>query len=314
MYYAVEKKLPLCLAIVMLLALLAGCHEDVEMASGTPSIDFESQAHIQVDTSDDDTSAPEEESQPPITGDFVVNLKKYDYKGKNIELLHVENQTNRHFDITIKGKYLDKDGKVIKEESQKFAAFPAGWSNYFIFYPECAFDSFTYELKTEEYSKEVPDIVDNRVILKTSDDDGIPFASYIGFTHEKELKWRRDVLANTYPYREGRGLYFYVDMYNNHPTITIGADFHVLVFDTDGNIYETDCDYYAQEGSSSFIAEKPIGKSDGAYKDVNLKEQPVGEDESIPDNVQGVFTAIFAIKAVYDWEDFREQALKLAGK
>ncbi len=197
MSFTIEKKLSLCLAIVMLLSMLAGCHGDVETVSETPSIDFESQSHIQVDT-----STPEEESQPLLTGDFVVYQKKYDYKGNNIQLLHVENQTNRHFNITIKGKYLDKDGNVIKEETQKFAAFPAGWSNYFIFYPRCAFDSFTYVLETEEYSKEAPYSLAPEDILKTTDSDGNPLASYLSFAYEKEMTWARSVLIYKIPYEE----------------------------------------------------------------------------------------------------------------
>ncbi len=306
MYYAVEKKLPLCLAIVMLLALLAGCHEDVEMASGTPSIDFESQAHIQVDTSDDDTYTPEEESQPPLTGDFVVNLKKYDYKGKNIELLHVENQTNRHFNITIKGKYLDKDGNVIKEETQKFTAFPAGWSNYFSFYPRCAFDSFTYELETEPYTERVPCLYDNQINHLTMDSDGNPLASYINLTYEKKLTWERALIGDpTEPPVEGRMLHLYTDMDSTHPTVAIAAEYHILVLDADGDIYIADYDYfdlYNMPFYNGAVAD-PVGLPDDGRFDVPLTHQPIGGDESIPDNVQGVFTVIFAVAEVYDYDD-----------
>lgn len=302
MSFTIEKKLSLCLAIVMLLSMLTGCHEDVETASGTPSIDFESQAHIQVGTSNDDASTPAEESQSPLTGDFVVNLKKYDYNGNNIELLHVENKTNNHYNVTIKGKYLDKDGKVIKEETQKFAAFPAGWSNYFIFYPRSAFDSFTYELKTEAYTREAPYSLNSERTVLTTDSDGNPLASYLSVAYEKEMRWGRHVITYTSTDVEGRGMFFYLDVRNNHPAVTIGARYHVLVLDAEGNVYLTDYDYFdlcgggAQNISQTTANDIKIG----AF----LTAQPVGEDETIPDNVQGVFTAIFAITDVYDDENF----------
>ncbi len=315
MCFSIRKKLALCMALVMLLTLLAGCHGDVGTSSETPSIDFESQAHIQVDTSDDDASMPKEESQPPLTGDVVVNEKKYDYKGNNIELLHVENQTNRHLNITIKGKYLDKDGKVIKEETQKFTAFPAGWSNYFSFYPRCAFDSFTYELETEPYTERAPCLRGNPINHLMTDSDGNPLASYINLTYEKKLTWNRALigdLASPEPLVEGRMLNFIIEMDSTHPTVLIKADFHILILDTDGNIYITDYDYFDLYNMPwcHGIESNPAGvPHEGCYR-ATLTEQPRGGDESIPDNVQGVFTVIFAINEVYDYEDSREQALK----
>ncbi len=321
------EKLALFVALVMVLTLLAGCHGDVGTSSETPSIDFESQAHIPVGTPDDSStieesvpkeesttkeeSIPKEQSQPPLTGDFVVNQKKYDYKGGNIELLHVENKTNNHLNITINGKYLDKDGKVIKEETQKFGAFPSGWSNYFIFHPRCAYDSFTYELETEPYTIEVPHSYGGDVLLAT-DSDGNPLASYINMTYEKNLIWGRAVignLASPEPLVEGRGLYLYAYLNNSHPDVAIGVNYHVLVLDTDGNIYITDCDFYDQvssKGSQSTSA-NPAGIPTEGHDDCILTQQHLGGDENIPDNVQGVFTVIFAITDVYDNEDYHNK-------
>lgn len=91
---------------------------------------FESQAHFQVSTPEDG-SASDDTSQEPLTGEFVVSDNKYDYNGANLELLRVENQTNRRFNVTIHGKYLDANGDVLTEETQTYTCFPAGWSNYF---------------------------------------------------------------------------------------------------------------------------------------------------------------------------------------
>ncbi len=297
------KKLALCMALVMLLVFLAGCHGDVGTSSETPSIDFESQAHIQVNTSEDDTSMPTEESQPPLTGDVVVNEKKYDYKGNNIELLHVENQTNRHLNITIKGKYLDKDGNVIKEETQEFGAFPSGWSNYFIFYPECAFDSFTYVLETEEYTKEVLYRSGNtQFSLLATDSDGNPLASYINFVYDEDLTWGRHVILSSSYTTEARGLYLRLYMSSVHPTVTIGAEYHVLILDADGNVYSTG---YVNDWTTQYHGSVGQTANDTDGRDsILLMHQPLGGEETVPDNVQGVFTPIFAIKQVYDFKDY----------
>ncbi len=187
------KKLALCMAIVMLLALFAGCHEDVETVSEGTVSDFESQAHIPVEISDDVSSnasadvsndvsendASGEVSNVSLTGEIVVNEKKYDYKGNNIELLHVENQTNLHLNVTVHGTYFDADKKVIKEESQTITALPSGQATYVIFCPYKPFDSFTYTVKTEKF---VPDSI-------YADQDGTPYAAYLTLSFKRDLKW-----------------------------------------------------------------------------------------------------------------------------
>ncbi len=310
MYSNIKRISSLSMVFLMLLALLAGCAKEEQNPVGTVS-DYESQAHIQVSVPED-ASTPEEASQTPLTGEFVVSEKKYDYKNANLMLLYVENQTNRHFNVTIKGKYLDASGKVIKEETQTFGAFPAGWSNHFIFYPKIAFDSFTYELETDDYTKEVHDIFDSSLIIDTLDNDGNPLTSYIELTYEKKLVWDRALVGGTDDLKEGRMLLLNAEMMNNHPTVTISVEFHVILLDADGNIYLTDFDYSNNDAAVSGTLTTPVGGSDNGRSRfiVPLKEQLRGLDESIPDNVQGVFTAIFAIRDVCDYDKLMEKLLK----
>ncbi len=110
-----------------------------------------------------ETSQPEQQS-----GGFVVKLAKYDYnnyaekklgndcedgpfKDVSIAILDITNETDKHYSVTIKGSYLDKDGKVLKTETQEWDQFAAGWQKYFLFRPEMAFDKFTYTIETEEF-------------------------------------------------------------------------------------------------------------------------------------------------------------------
>lgn len=271
---------------VMLLTLLAGCAGQEEKPPENIS-DFESQAHIQVSVPEDE-STPEEASQTPITGEFVVSEKKYDYKDSNMMLLYVENQTNRNFRVTINGKYLDEKGNVIEEETQTFDAFPAGWSNHFIFYPRRAFDSFTYELETESYdpTKVMKSYADERILLATADSDGVPLASHIELSYGK-LFWGRSLIFSDENYEEARALYYHANMTNNHPTMTIAASYHVLILDANGGISLADYDYYDSLGysnSSGFSVGVPKGSEEN-IKHVLLKEQSRGGDESIPETL-----------------------------
>ena len=298
-----KQLLALLLAATITLALLAGCSKKgVQTPVGTIS-DFESQAHVQVGTSED-ASASGDTSREPPTGEFVVSDKKYDYKDANLVLLYVENQTNRHYNVTIKGKYLDENGETIQEETQTFEGFPSGWSNHFIFYPKVAFDSFTYALETEEYTKEP----EGSYIVR-SDDDGNLLTSYIDLTYEKKLFWQRGVAGGDEEGHsiESRDLLFYATLANSHPSVTISAEFHVLVLDAQGEIYLTDYDY-AEVGISG-TATEPVGSEDNGKHRTNIMlfRQEPKQDESIPENVQGVFTAIFAITNVIDYDKFIKQ-------
>lgn len=291
-YHVIKKLLVLCILISMILATFAGCAKEEEQNPAGTISDFESQTHFQPGASGDD-SASGDSSKAPVSGEFVVSDKKYDYKDANLVLLYVENQTNRHYNVTINGKYLDKNGEILKEETQTFEAFPAGWSNHFMFYPKFAFDRFTFELETEECTGESMAI----------DANGNPLASYIELAYERSLIWTRGVSVEG---DEARDLTFYMEVANHHPSVKIGVEFHVLVLDTNGNIYLTDYDHV--DGAISGTAVDPVGgPMDGKFRNqVTLLQQAAGGDETIPDNVQGVFTAIFAIANVLDFDRIME--------
>ena len=95
-----------------------------------------------------DTNSKVEEK--PSAG-FVIKDKKYAFKGNDLVILSVENQTEDNYSLTINGSYLDKDGKVLKTESQTFEGFSAGLSNYFVFQPGIVFDRFEYTVETKAF-------------------------------------------------------------------------------------------------------------------------------------------------------------------
>lgn len=89
-------------------------------------------------------------SSPALTGEFTVKDKVYDFRGNNIAIVSVKNGTNKDYSVTIKGSFLDKDGNVLKTETQTLDQYSAGYENYFLFEPNIAFDKFTYEIETSE--------------------------------------------------------------------------------------------------------------------------------------------------------------------
>ena len=312
-YHVIQKLLALCLVFSMALTILAGCSKK-QGTAGTIS-DFESQAHFQPGTSGDASASGDTSKEPP-TGEFVVSEKKYDYNDANLMLLYVENQTNRHYDITIHGTYLDENGETIGEETQTFEGFAAGWSNNFIFYPRKAFDSFTYTLETADASG-VTTLAGYPI--KTVDENGIPLVSYLTeFTYDKKLTWMRStyMAINPEDRYDTRGLNFNGYVFCRPVSTKINVNFSLLILDENGEIYITTFDWQDSEYNLSkdwAIAQGlPISWGYSAIIEgdeietgaVILKEQEVGGDETIPDTVQGKLTAIFALTKVYDFNDW----------
>ena len=246
------------------------------------------------ETSQGTTSQPSG-GQP--TGELVVSDKKYTYNGNDLMLLHVENKTALHLNVTIKGKYLDKSGKVLKEESQTYYAFPSGWSNYFIFRPKMIFDSFDYTLEVKEFKS-------TTTADKLYSYNGDPLTKYMELTYSKNLTWRE------IRYDSVAWLEFNYEVINRHPSVPLSVQFHVLILDEHGNIYMTDYElneaWFGNNGHTGTICD-PIGGIDDGKAPCTLMEQPIDADRTIPSNVQGKLTAIFAIEEVMDFNEVRNQ-------
>ena len=259
------------------------------------------------ETSQGTTSKPAESSQGTIsqpsggefTGEIVASEKKYTYNGNDLMLLHVENKTALHLDITIKGRYLDKSGKVIKEESQTYRAFPSGWSNYFIFRPKMTFDSFDYTFEVKEFKS-------TTAADKLYAYNGDPLTKYAELTYSKNLTWMEDWYDST------AALCFNYALTNHHLSIPICIQFHVLILDEQGNIYLTDYeleDAVFGDGAFTGTSCTPVGGMDNGRFEApcRLKIQPKDADRTIPSNVQGKLTAVFAIESVVDFNEVRNQ-------
>lgn len=306
-----KRSFTLFLLLSMALMLFAGCSEKEMTKAGNVS-DFESQANIQVGISED---AAEDTSKAPLSGEFVVSEKKYDYNGANLMLLYVENQTNRHYNVTIHGTYFDENGETIQEETQTFEGFASGWSNHFVFYPRKAFDSFTYTVDTEEF---IPETMH-------ADESGTPYSAFAELTYPKTIQWTRGLLPSEGEHAEEiRVLDFQVTAISSHDTAEIGVEYQLLVLDDKGEIFITSFDQrdkYDQEyanaigmgGAGWRSSCCHVGEEMG-HSNIALKEQEIGGNETLPDAIKkGDFTVIFAVMSVYDHEEWIRPYLEAAG-
>ncbi|MBR6506682.1 MAG: hypothetical protein IKT37_03665 [Clostridia bacterium] len=138
--------------ILLLLALTLAMATSCEDGNSKDKYEESNYDNISVFQPPDNESENETEngSASPLTGEFTVKDKVYDFRGNNIAIVSVKNGTNKDYSVTIKGSFLDKDGNVLKTETQTLDQYSAGYENYFLFEPNIAFDKFTYEIETSE--------------------------------------------------------------------------------------------------------------------------------------------------------------------
>ena len=150
-----KKTIFLLIALTMILSMFTACSEE----SGDNLYEESNYDNVSVFRPTDNESKnennesenePEDVSSPALSGEFTVKDKVYDFRGNNIAIVTVKNGTNKDYSVTIKGKYLDKDGNVLKEETQTLDQYSAGYENYFFFEPKMPFEKFTYEIETTE--------------------------------------------------------------------------------------------------------------------------------------------------------------------
>lgn len=158
------------LVTVTLLMILSGCAEETNKAGEIS--DYDSQAFVPVGNTSG--ASPENSENATQADGFVVSDKLYDFGENNLVVLNVENKTSKDYSITIKGTYLDEDGKILKEETKTFTGFAAGWKNNFFFMPNISFARFAYTLHAEEFVAE--ELV------------GECYASSIGLTHVYKIE------------------------------------------------------------------------------------------------------------------------------
>jgi len=157
----------------------------------------------------------------PTTGKLVVKEKKYDYKGANVMILNIENQTDKDLTLTISAKYLNSNGTVLKTETRKVEGVPANYRYYVVLQPGIKFDKFTYEVKTESFS-------------------GTAYAKYLTWDSSTTAEpWACPLKAGggSYPHGEERAsVCFEVRHYCSYNT-ALFVNYDEVFFDKNGEIY-----------------------------------------------------------------------------
>ena len=143
-----KRGLTVVLLLAVVLTAFAGCSEEGE--SSDLNIYSEASYDNESKFVPNEESKGGEVSEEALTGEFVVKDKKYTFEGNDLVIVSVENQTNKNYSVTVEGTYLDKDGNVLKTETQTFDQYSAGFSQYFLFEPGIAFDKFTYTFEATE--------------------------------------------------------------------------------------------------------------------------------------------------------------------
>lgn len=151
------KKTFALLLIVSFFALsMSGCASLVEDLQELNSPEeYNAESIVPIDEYDNETVFyPDEngndESGEPQNEGITLKDKKYTFEGKDLVIINARNQTSTNYEVTVTGSYLDKDGKVLKTETQTFDQFAVDYQHYFLFNPEINFEKFTYTLDVKE--------------------------------------------------------------------------------------------------------------------------------------------------------------------
>jgi len=209
----------------------------------------------------------------PTSGKLVVKEKKYDYKGGNVMILNIENQTDKDLTLTVSAKYLNSNGGVIKTETRKVEGFPANYRNYVVFEPGIKFDKFTYEIKTSPFN-------------------GTAYAKYI--TYSSKVVARAE--PNVFDVNDRRdpiraGIDFDYTMTNSYLIdLFVTADW--VIFDKNGEIFWIE-NYH---GSHIMGADYTRIKTR-----LLLYDNILWEGFKLPSELEGGCTGIIAFRSVLDY-------------
>ena len=166
------------LAGLMLLATACGTEPTGSPVGNTPSAGAQTTPGATV------TPMATPDNVANVDGVFVVSDKKYDYDGKNIVIMNVENTSDKAYSIEITASYKSAGGKSIKSEVISFEGFAPNWSNYFVLNPQISFDKFEFELKATPYSGPV---LADKVHLDTK------YPLYIAVLLQDEIGFIQDI-------------------------------------------------------------------------------------------------------------------------
>ena len=209
-----KKYISLLLAVMLTTSLFA-CSPTHGQGDGTapPPIDsYDTERQFPVET--------EDESNTVATG-FTVKEKLYDFKGENVLIFHVANESTQNYTLKLRVTYKDENGNAVGKKAQTVRGFAAGHEKYMMFRPGVEFETYTYTLVADPFEGECTDHWFNATYAYMEECVSYPFPLPEGF-----------VLGKRYP-----GLRLYMNL---HFTGTKAVDITptYILLDKNGDIYD----------------------------------------------------------------------------
>lgn len=264
------KKIPLLLAVILLLSVFSGC--------GKESIDESTIRNDPITNYDNETVVAVEGKK----NGMLVKEKKYEYNGENVEILSVENQTDEAYTIRINGYFLDEDGNKITALSKTFEGFAAEYQDYFVFQPGVKYDSFSCELTAENFDGET---LANYII------PGTKWTAELGWDLSDGTRTNNEDFDVNKAYEYERYVIVMATCTGLKYTYsgTLDVFFDRVLFDNNGDIYMIDTFCKRLSGGAD-LPQKFLFFTDTLWKDKNKYV--------LPEELQGERGAIISVTSI----------------
>ena len=176
-----KKQTSLILAVLLSISLLTACTSTPGQGDGTqsPPIDsYDTERQFPVETTEDETNT--------VAAGFTVKEKLYDFKGENVLIFHVSNESEQNYTLKLRVTYRDENGKAVGKKAQTVRGFAAGHEKYMMFRPGVEFETYTYTLEAESFEGECLDQLFSATYAHIDECVGYPMPLPDGFSMGQE--------------------------------------------------------------------------------------------------------------------------------
>ncbi len=205
----------LILATILTTSVLTACTSAPGQGDGTqgPPIDsYDTERQFPVETAEEGNS---------VAAGFTVKEKLYDFKGENVLIFHVSNESEQNYTLKLRVTYKDENGKTVGKKAQTVRGFAAGHEKYMMFRPGVEFETYTYTLEADPFTGECLDQLFSATYAYIDECISYPFPVTDGF-----------VMGKKYP-----GLRLYMNFYFTG-TKTVDITPTYILLDKNGEIYD----------------------------------------------------------------------------
>ncbi len=210
-----KRLIALILATILTTSVLTACTSAPGQGDGTqgPPIDsYDTERQFPVETAEEGNT---------VAAGFTVKEKLYDFKGENVLIFHVSNESEQNYTLKLRVTYKDENGKTVGKKAQTVRGFAAGHEKYMMFRPGVEFETYTYTLEAEPFGGECVDQLFNATYAYIEECVSYPMPLPDGFDMTKK-----------YP-----GLRLYMNLYFTG-TKSVKLTPTYILLDKNGEIYD----------------------------------------------------------------------------